>query len=43
LRPWLAFVLAIFPALIAIALSSGRLNPSIIIVFGLIAFGSRSH
>ncbi len=35
----LAFALAIFPALIAIALTSGRVNPSIIIVFGLIAFG----
>jgi MFS family permease len=35
----LAFVLAIFPALIAIALTSGRVNASIVIVFGLIAFG----
>jgi MFS family permease len=35
----LAFVLAIFPALIAIAITSGQVNPSIVIVFGLIAFG----
>jgi predicted MFS family arabinose efflux permease len=35
----LAFVLAIFPALIAIAITSGSVNPSIVIVFGLIAFG----
>jgi MFS family permease len=35
----LAFVLAIFPALIAIAITSGRVNPSIVIVAGLIAFG----
>jgi MFS family permease len=35
----LAFVLAIFPALIAIAIASGSVNPSIVIVFGLIAFG----
>jgi MFS family permease len=35
----LAFVLAVFPALIAIAITSGGVNPSIVIVFGLIAFG----
>jgi MFS family permease len=35
----LAFVLAIFPALIAIAITSGSVNPSVVIVLGLIAFG----
>jgi MFS family permease len=35
----LAFVLAVFPALIALAITSGRADPSIVIVFGLIAFG----
>lgn len=35
---WLAFVLAIFPAAIAIALSAG-VSPGAVIVIGLIAFG----
>jgi MFS family permease len=35
----LAFVLAVFPVLIAIAISSGRVDPTIVIVLGLIAFG----
>jgi MFS family permease len=35
----LAFALAVFPVLIAIAITSGRANPSIVIVIGLIAFG----
>jgi MFS family permease len=35
----LAFVLAGFPALIAIAITSGRVDPSIVVVLGLIAFG----
>ncbi len=35
----LAFVLAIFPALIAIAITSSGANPSLVIVVGLIAFG----
>jgi predicted MFS family arabinose efflux permease len=35
----LAFVLAIFPAVIAIAITSSGVNPSLAIVFGLIVFG----
>jgi MFS family permease len=35
---WLAFVLALFPAAIAVALSSG-VDPTMAIVIGLIAFG----
>ena len=35
---WLAFVLAVFPAAIAIALTAG-VDPTIVIVVGLIAFG----
>jgi MFS family permease len=35
----LAFVLASLPALIAIALGSGRVDPSLAVVAGLIAFG----
>ena len=36
---WLAFVLAAFPAAIAVGLSAG-LDPTIVIVVGLIAFGA---